>query len=200
MRKKNGLQASQAEPNQPTSYLELMQGFAYTPAMKSSQKDCFVKCAKLIAKHRVTLRMPQVIKDDYYEEFTQRLRDALQRTVRLKPKTHMNLKEILRTHAENAKEIARLCIKNQACRALRRVVAAHISAMYPSCFHALEGLPVTVTVFDEVKVSFTLHFGEQYHKRRTLYVNDFSHVNSTVSWLERQMKALDALAELPTEK
>jgi hypothetical protein len=72
--------------------------------------------------------------------------------------------------------------------------------MYPSCFHALEGLPVTVTVFDEVKVSFTLHFGEQYHKRRTLYVNDFSHVNSTVSWLERQMKALDALAELPTEK
>jgi hypothetical protein len=72
--------------------------------------------------------------------------------------------------------------------------------MYPACFHALEGLPVTVTVFDEVKVRFALHFGEQYHKRRTLYVNDFSHVNSTVSWLERQMKALDAVAELPTEK
>ena len=49
-------------------------------------------------------------------------------------------------------------------------------------------------------MSFALHFGEQYHKRRTLYVNDFSHVNSTVSWLERQMKALDTLAELPTEK
>ena len=200
MCKKNGLPALQAERIQPQTYFELMQGLVYTPAMKSSQKDFFVKCAKLIAKHRVTLRVPQVIKADYYVEFTQRLRDALQKKVRLQTNSHMNLKEILRKHAENAKEIARICIKNQACRALRRVVAAHISAMYPSCFHALEGLPVTVTVFDEVKVSFTLHFGEQYHKRRTLYVNDFSHVNSTVSWLERQMKALDTLAELPTEK
>ena len=159
-----------------------------------------MKCAKLISRHRVTLRMPQVIKDDYYEDFTQRLRDALQTTVQLRTNTLKTFKEILRRLAENAKEIARLCIKNQACRVLRRIVAAHISAMYPACFHALEGLPVTVTVFDEVKVSFTLHFGEQYHKRRTLYVNDFSHVNSTVSWLEHQMKALDALAELPTEK
>ena len=159
-----------------------------------------MKCAKSIAKHRVTLRIPQVIKDDYYEVFTQRLRDALQTTVRLRTNTLKTFKEILRRLAENAKETTRIWIRVQACRTLRRVLAAHISAMYPACFHALEGLPVTVTVFDEVKVSFALHFGEQYHKRRTLYVNDFSHVNSTVSWLERQMKALDTLAELPTEK
>jgi hypothetical protein len=36
MHKKKGLPALQAEPNKPTSYLELMQGLAYTPAMKSS--------------------------------------------------------------------------------------------------------------------------------------------------------------------
>jgi hypothetical protein len=36
MRKKNGLPALQEEPNQPTSYLELMLGFVYTPAKKSS--------------------------------------------------------------------------------------------------------------------------------------------------------------------
>ena len=36
MCKKNGLPSLQAESNQPTSYLELMQGLAYTPAMKSS--------------------------------------------------------------------------------------------------------------------------------------------------------------------
>ena len=108
MRKTNGLPALQAERIQPQTYLELMQGLVYTPAMKSSQRDFFAKCAKLMAKHRVTLRIPQVIKADYYVEFTQRLRDALQRTVRLKTNTHMNLKEILRKHAENAKKTARI--------------------------------------------------------------------------------------------
>jgi len=198
--KKKGLPASQAEPNQTTSYSELMQGLAYTPAMKDKEPDFISKCEKLISSHRVTLRMPQVIKEDNYDVFTQRLRDALQRTVQLAAGTRSSLQGTLRKLAENAKRTARLCIKNQACRALRRVVAAHIPAMYPACFHALEGLPVTVTVFDEVKVSFALHFGDQYRKRRTLYVNDFSRVNSTVSWLEHQMKALDALSALQTEK
>jgi hypothetical protein len=49
-------------------------------------------------------------------------------------------------------------------------------------------------------VSFKLHFTERYHNKRTLYVNDFSDVIQAIIWLEHQMKALDALAELPTEK
>lgn len=70
-----------------------------------------MKCAKLIARHRVTLRIPQVIKDDYYEEFTQRLRDALDTTVRLRTNILKTFKEILRRLAENAKETARIWIR-----------------------------------------------------------------------------------------
>jgi len=66
---------------------------------------------------------------------------------------------------------------------LRRLLASHISGFYPACFHALEGLPVTLTIFEEVTVSFRLHFGEQYHSRRTLYANDFRHVIQSIRWL-----------------
>ena len=184
------------------SYAQLMQGFAYVPTRKNSQQDFFAECRRLLAKHPATLRLPKVIRSDNYEELTERLRSALQDTVQLPRGSPVDyrLKEALRELARNAKETARRCIKVQACRVLRRVLASHISGFYPACFHALEGLPVTLTVFEEVKVSFKLHFGAQYHSRRTLYANDFRLAISTISWLQHQMRALGELAGLQTER
>jgi len=160
-----------------------MQGLAYTPAKKASAEDFIGGCSKLLADHRVTLKLPAVILEDYYEEFTQRLGSALLATVPLEKGTHKTVKAVMRALAANAKETALRCIKVQAGRVLRRLLASHISSFYPACFDALKGLPVTLTVFNAVKVSFKLHFSEQYHKRRTLYANDFRHVIQSISWL-----------------
>ena len=89
-------------------------------------------------------------------------------------------KDAIRLFAKNVKNTASDGLRHAARRVLRRLVATDITRFYPSCFHALEGLPVTLTIFEDVTVSFKLHFTERYHNKR--------------------MKALDALAELPTEK
>ena len=52
------------------------------------------------------------------------------------------------------------------------------------CYEALQGLPVTLTVFEEIKVSFPLKFSERYNSRRTLYVSDFREVVRSIRWLE----------------
>jgi hypothetical protein len=109
-------------------------------------------------------------------------------------------KDAIRLFAQNVKKTAYDGVRHAARRVLRRLVATDITRFYPTCFHALEGLPVTLTIFEDVTVSFKLHFTERYHNKRTLYVNDFSDVIQAIIWLEHQMKALDALAELPTEK
>ena len=41
-----------------------------------------------------------------------------------------------------------------------------------------------LTVFEEVKVKFRLHFAEQYYSKRTRYVTDFSYVLRSIKWLE----------------
>ena len=45
-------------------------------------------------------------------------------------------------------------------------------------------LPVMLTIFEEVKVKFRLHFAEQYYSKRTHYVTDFSNVLRSIQWLE----------------
>ena len=124
----------------------------------------------------------------------------MSRTVKLPQSAPKFAKEALRLFAQNSKVTACNSVRDAARRVLRRLLATEITRYFPTCFHALEGLPVTLTVFDEVTVSFRLHFTETYHGRRTVYVNDFSDVVHTMIWLEHQMKALDALAALQTEK
>jgi hypothetical protein len=77
---------------------------------------------------------------------------------------------------QNVKNTACNSVRDAARRVLRRLLATDITRFYPTCFHALEGLPVTLTIFEDVTVSFKLHFTERYHNKRTLYVNDFSDV------------------------
>ena len=41
---------------------------------------------------------------------------------------------------------------------MNRLVTEHIQWRHPQCFKSLAGLPVTVTLFDEIRVGFKLRF------------------------------------------
>lgn len=144
------------------------------------------------------LRLPRVFKEDHYDKFTERFTRAVQETVRLPKEAPRYLKEVVRLLAENAKVTTRKAMRDAALRVLRRHLATHISGQFPMCFEALAGLPVTITVFEQIKVSFELKFSERYHSRRTLYVSDFAEVIRSIGWLEDGMRTLGALsAALP---
>jgi len=62
--------------------------------------------------------------------------------------------------------------------------------MFPQCYTALSGLPVTVKVLDKIKISFYLEFRETYDKRRTLYLWDLRKVIYAIACFEETLKLL----------
>ena len=192
----NGLPAPERQVflSGPALYKQLMQGFAFAPKKSSTFNLFYGECKSLLKKRPVMLRLPRVFKEDYYDKFTERFTSAVQETVRLPKDTSMYLKDVIRLLVENAKVTTRKAMREAAFRVLRRHLATHISGQFPMCYEALAGLPVTITVFEEIKVSFELKFSERYHSRRTLYVSDFAEVIRSIGWLEDGLKTLGALA------
>ncbi len=74
-----------------------------------------------------------------------------------------------------------------------RLVSGQIWGRHPQFYAALEGLPVTITVFDEIKVGFKLLIGHK--ESRTLGEKDFTRVRLTVKWFGDQVKELEAVAQ-----
>jgi hypothetical protein len=76
---------------------------------------------------------------------------------------------------------------------LNRLVTEHIQWRHSQCFKSLAGLPVTVTLFDEIRVGFKLAF--DYDESRTLGGKDFTGVCGTIKWLGDQTNELKAVAQ-----
>jgi hypothetical protein len=80
-------------------------------------------------------------------------------------------------------------------RVLRRILSTHITALFPQCYETLSGLPVTIKLFDRIKVSFSLKLTDHYDKRKTLYVWDLSRVFYAIACFEERLKIFKILAE-----
>jgi len=108
--------------------------------------------------------------------------------------TPVKIREAFHCLAKCARNVCRKSISNATLRVLRRLLSCNITAMFPQCYTALSGLPVTVKVLDKIKISFYLEFRETYDKRRTLYLWDLRKVIYAIACFEETLKLLQGLA------
>jgi len=140
----------------------------------------------------VTLRVPAVVYQDGYQELSEVFNQALESRHELPAQMHESAEAVFSTLLSSVSRVARQRIRDQASRALSRLLALQLPRAYPAFYESLQGMPVALTVFTQVRVSFRLDFNSK--DRRTLASRDFSEVRKTVRWLQEQTQQVLQLA------
>jgi len=85
----------------------------------------------------VTLRLPAVVNQGGYLELSEIVRQALESRHELPTKMHASTKAVFSTLLDSVSRVARQRIRDQACRALSRLLALQLPRAYPEFYESL---------------------------------------------------------------